>query len=158
MKAAIDKVNRKKLWKVLEERGINRKLINRIKNIYEETINRVIVGNKCRGVLDRGRTEARMPIEPTPVHNIYRGCGGLSKEKTERRCKTGKKENIHFGIRGRPSDDGGDGKRNEENVEKLERYLEEKELTLNADKSKMLVFCRKRKLSKKETGNGRTAR
>lgn len=46
LKAAFDKMNRKKLWKVLEERGINRKLINRIKDIYEETIS-VIIGDKC---------------------------------------------------------------------------------------------------------------
>lgn len=36
-KAAFDNVNGKKLWEILEEKKINRKIIRRLKIIYEET-------------------------------------------------------------------------------------------------------------------------
>lgn len=43
---AFDKVERKKLWKILEKRGISRKLIQIIKNIYSFNKNRVISHNR----------------------------------------------------------------------------------------------------------------
>lgn len=36
-KAEFDNVNRKKLWEILEEKKINRKIIKWLKKIYEET-------------------------------------------------------------------------------------------------------------------------
>lgn len=38
LKAAFDNVDREKLWRILEDKNINRKLIRRIQEIYEETI------------------------------------------------------------------------------------------------------------------------
>jgi len=43
LKAAFDKVDRKILWKAMEEKGIRRGLIERVKKIYEQTKNAVRV-------------------------------------------------------------------------------------------------------------------
>ncbi|XP_053989911.1 uncharacterized protein LOC128882350 [Hylaeus volcanicus] len=41
LKAAFDKVNRTKLWKVMEQRGVRKGLIERSKELYEETSNTI---------------------------------------------------------------------------------------------------------------------
>jgi len=64
LKAAFDKVDRKILWKAMEETGIRRGLIERIKEIYEQTKNTVGVhGNKP--VLDEKRSETRSKTVPS---------------------------------------------------------------------------------------------
>jgi len=39
LKAAFDKIDRKILWRAMEERGIRRGLIERVKDIYQQTKN-----------------------------------------------------------------------------------------------------------------------
>jgi len=43
LKAAFDIVNRKKLWTIMKSKGINRHLIRKMEEIYEETISTVLI-------------------------------------------------------------------------------------------------------------------
>lgn len=47
IKAAFDSLNRGKLWEIMERRGVNRTLRERIREVYVETENRVRVGMEC---------------------------------------------------------------------------------------------------------------
>lgn len=99
-----------------------------------------------RGVLDRKSTEARMPIELIPVHNIYRGCGGFSKEKTEDGdARLGKRRIYTLAYVDDLAMMAETKREMKKMLKSLERYLEEKELILNADKSKMLI-CKKKRI------------
>ena len=64
LEKAFDSVPREKLWKVLEERGINQKLLRVIKNVYNNNENRVIQQSKMS--------------EPFTTHEGLRQGGGLS--------------------------------------------------------------------------------
>lgn len=45
-RTAFDSLDRKLLWKALEERGISKELRERIREVYEKTIYKVKVGRK----------------------------------------------------------------------------------------------------------------
>lgn len=107
-----------------------------------------------RGVLDRGSTEARMSslLFITFIADVK----DFLKKRQNGGARLGKRRIYTLAY----VDDlamAETKKEMKKMLKSLERYLEEKELTLNADKSKMF-FVRKRELSKKGTGNGRTAR
>ncbi|XP_044764507.1 uncharacterized protein LOC123321067 [Coccinella septempunctata] len=46
---AFDRVKRRKLWKILEERGMNKKIVRLVKNVYELNRNRIISHNRTSG-------------------------------------------------------------------------------------------------------------
>jgi len=65
LKAAFDKVDRKILWKAMEERGIRRELIERVKEIYEQTKNAVKVhGNTTNWFETRKEERQGCPLSP----------------------------------------------------------------------------------------------
>lgn len=37
LKAVCDRIDREKLWRIMEEKGINNKMIGRVKKMYENT-------------------------------------------------------------------------------------------------------------------------
>jgi len=41
LKAAFDNVDRERLWRIMEEKGVNRGLIKRIESLYKETDTRI---------------------------------------------------------------------------------------------------------------------
>lgn len=45
-RAVFDSIDRKLLWKMLEERGVSQELRERIKKVYEETICKVRANGK----------------------------------------------------------------------------------------------------------------
>lgn len=146
LKAAFDKVNRKKLWKVLEERGINRKLINRIKDIYEETINMVIIGDKCteefwtEGALRQGCLLSSL-LFITFIADVE----DFLKKRQNGGARLGKRRIYTLAYVDDLAMMAETKKEMKKMLKSLERYLEEEELTLNADKSKMF-FCKKKRI------------
>ena len=46
LKSAFDKVSRGDLWKSMKETGIRKGIVERIKELYEETENRLRIGDK----------------------------------------------------------------------------------------------------------------
>ena len=46
LKSAFDKVSRGDLWKSMKETGIRKGVVERIKELYEETENRLRIGDK----------------------------------------------------------------------------------------------------------------
>lgn len=49
IKSAFDSVDRGVLWRALEERGVSEELLERLKEVHENTANRVRVGGKMGG-------------------------------------------------------------------------------------------------------------
>jgi len=65
LKAAFDKIDRKILWRTMEEKGIRRGLIERVKKIYEQTKNAVKVhGNTTNWFGTRKGVRQRCPLSP----------------------------------------------------------------------------------------------
>jgi len=63
LKAAFDKVDRKILWRAMEERGIRRGLIERVKEIYEQTKNAIRVhGNTTNWFRTRKGVKQECPV------------------------------------------------------------------------------------------------
>lgn len=54
LKIAFDKINKGKLWENLKEKGIDRKLVSKIEEIYKETRCRVTVNKKESEVFNKG--------------------------------------------------------------------------------------------------------
>lgn len=79
IRATFDKVDRELLWKNMKEQGISERLIERIKDIYKETMTRVISGNKVieRFQNHREGTKTRLPAKPTTLYNIFGRCKGI---------------------------------------------------------------------------------
>ena len=46
LKSAFDRVSRGDLWKSMKETGIRKGIVERIKELYEETENRIRIGDK----------------------------------------------------------------------------------------------------------------
>lgn len=63
VRAIFDKIDRKLLWKNMKEQGISERLIERIKDIYKETMTRVISGNEVTEKFQNHRegTKTRLP-------------------------------------------------------------------------------------------------
>lgn len=61
LKAAFDNVDRRKLWDILEEKGINQKIISRLMDIYEDTETAV-------------RTEERLARFFRTTKGVRQGC------------------------------------------------------------------------------------
>jgi len=83
LKAAFDKVDRKILWKAMEERSIRRGLIERVKEIYEQTKNAVrVYGN----ITDWFWTRKGVRISPKPatLWPCNSRCEGGDEERTSR--------------------------------------------------------------------------
>lgn len=59
---AFDIINRKKLWSMLREKGINNHLVNRNEEIYKEIINKVLYRRETfKRFLDGIWSKGRMP-------------------------------------------------------------------------------------------------
>lgn len=96
MKAALDTVNRKKLWQNMRGKRMDLTLAKRIEEIYKEAKNRVQVGKfKDRSVLDQKRPKTRLLLKLTIVCNIYIGDRRLLEKNTRRKNYCRNEENIH---------------------------------------------------------------
>jgi len=67
LKAAFDKVDRRKMGEMLRKAEVRERLRNRIMETYEETKSIVRVGNRKSEVLDKQWRKARMPAKSTVI-------------------------------------------------------------------------------------------
>lgn len=153
LRAAFDKVEGKKLWERLKVKNINEHLIRRIKDLYEET--KVTIRTR-QGMTSMFKTtkEVRQGCVLSPLlFNLYiadidkymseRGIGGI---------KLGKERIWTLAY----ADDMVIMAKNRETLldmmymNTLRKYLKEKGLILNTEKTKVLVFNRKRKEKKEK--------
>ncbi|XP_051167789.1 uncharacterized protein LOC127285695 [Leptopilina boulardi] len=144
-KAAFPSVNRGVLWRVMRERGINQELIERVKELYEDTRERVRIGEELGEVFWLGRgLRQGCPLSPI-LFNL------LMADLEERMAKRGK-GGVILG-KGRIytlayADDVVLLADNESGMKLLlkefERYVREIDLNVNKEKTKVMIF-RKRK-------------
>ena len=93
MKAAFDKLKREEIWRKMEEMKIEEGLIERIKEIYEDTRCEIEIGRKVVGAF---RTEKGVRQTPTQPNLIQHSISGYRKgdeksasgePKTKGKCK-----------------------------------------------------------------------
>lgn len=148
LRAAFDSVNREKLWEMMERKGIRRWLIRRIKEIYEEVRVAVRVGeNMTREFWTTGgvRQGCILTMSPT-LFSLYI-------VDMEERLK----ETLAAGVRVGGSrfcslayaDDVVILAVSEAGMRQVMIYLEERKLTLNVAKTKMMIFGNGRGKKKK---------
>ncbi|XP_043468318.1 uncharacterized protein LOC122502364 [Leptopilina heterotoma] len=145
IKAVFPSVNRGLLWEVLKERGVEQGLVERIKEFYEDTRERVKIGKKLGKVFWLGRgLRQGCPLSPL-LFNV------LMSDLEEKMYKRGK-GGVILGSKRIFSLAYADDvvlMAEEVNGMKLllnefEKYVREKDLSVNVDKTKVLRF-RKRK-------------
>lgn len=61
---AFDRVPRTNIWKWLQEKNMNKKLIRTVQSLYKKK-------HEVRNIHHKGRSKARRWVKPTIVHNIY---------------------------------------------------------------------------------------
>lgn len=137
LKAAFDKVKRQRLWQIMRKYGIREKLIEVIENMYEETTCKIKLKDKCtERFWTRKGLRQGCPLSPllflifiADIEEFLkkRGNGGvytLAYADDLAIIATTEKELKRM-------------------IKTTEKYLEEKEMILNAEKSKVMVFSRR---------------
>lgn len=138
---AFDKVNREKMSKIMEEKGINKTLRTRIDEIFKETRSRVRVNRKLSEKFwTTRRLRRECPLSPT-LFSLYTA-------DLEEKMRKGQAEGVV--IRREKfwslayADDMVLLARNQQDLKemigRLKIYLERQDLILNAEKSKVLIF------------------
>ncbi|XP_051161831.1 uncharacterized protein LOC127281899 [Leptopilina boulardi] len=145
LKAAFPSVNRGILWKVLKERGIEDGLIERIKQLYEDTKERVKIGNRLGREFWLGRgLRQGCPLSPILFNMLIadleermrkRGKGGVI-------LRNGRIYTLAY------ADDVVLMAEDENGMKLLmnefEKYVREKDLRVNVEKTKVLRFRKKK--------------
>lgn len=143
LKAAFDKVNREKLWKKMREYGIDKRLIKIIERMYQETTCRIKVGEKCTRKFWTGKgLRQGCPLSPLLFLIMIADVEEYLRKRMNGGVSLGRRRIYTLAY----ADDLAVLATNEEDMKQmlksLERYFKEKDMTLNANKSKVLVFCR----------------
>lgn len=143
LKAAFDKVNRQMLWQKMRKYGINGKLIKVIENIYQETTCRIKVGVKSTRKFWTGKgLRQGCPMSPLLFLILIadveffkkRGNGGVS---------IGRSRIYTLAYADDLAVMATEEKELRKMLKSLEKYFKEKEMILNVEKSKVLIFCKK---------------
>ena len=151
-RAAFDRIVREKLWETMENAGIGIDLVNRTREIYTETRNKIKVGEEMsRAFWTEEGVRQDCPLSPTLFTNFIADI----EEEWEKTCGmvVGKEKFWTLSY----ADDivllANEEKEIKEMMRRLEKYLDRKKLVLNESKSKMMVFGKGRGRKKKETWN-----
>jgi hypothetical protein len=156
LSSAFDNVDRKKLWEILERKNINSRIIERIKEIYRDT--KAAIRTK-EGLLEQFKTNKGVRqgcvLSPT-LFNLYvaeldeclekRGVGGLKLGK-ERVWVLAYADDLVLLAKNREA--------MLDMMRTLEGFLRERNLKLNSEKSKMMVFNKERRKKKMKWEWGR---
>lgn len=144
LKAVFDMVNRQMLWQKMRKYLINGKLIKVIENIYQETTCRIKVGVKSTRKFWTGKgLRQGWPMSPllfliliADVEEFFkkRGNGGVS---------IGRSRIYTLAYADDLAVMATEEKELRKMLKSLEKYFKEKEMILNVEKSKVLVFWKK---------------
>lgn len=143
LKAAFDRLNRDTLWSMMEKRGVRKELIERVKEIYQETKCRVRVGKKESEVfwIEKGVRQG-CPLSPT-LFNIY--MAGL-----EEHLRAGQEGGVVVGRKKIWSLSYADDvvllAEGEEELRRMirraESYIRRLDLEVSVEKTKVMVFSK----------------
>lgn len=140
MKAAFDNVNRQKLWQTIRNYGIDEKLIRVIRNMYQETTCRIKVKDKCTEKFWTKKGQG-CPLSPL-LFLIFIAEREFIRKRRNGGDTIGRKRFYSLAY----ADDLAILATTEKDLKRilktLKKYLDEKEMILNAEKSKVLVFSR----------------
>ncbi|KAH0816691.1 hypothetical protein GEV33_006099 [Tenebrio molitor] len=141
LKAAFDNVERDLLWEYLRKKGINEHLVTKTEEIYEETISRVRVdGRVSECVKTYKGVRQGCPLSPSlfaafigDIEEMFRKgqAGGVVVGK-EKVWSLAYADDLVVLAR--------EEKGMKEMLGNMEKYMRRKKLTVNVEKSKMMVF------------------
>ena len=144
LKAAFDTVCREKLWEVMEEAGIGKFLIERIKELYTETKSCVRVGEeKTEDFWTKKGVRQGCLLSPA-LFNIY--IANLEEKLKERNIGGIKIGNVRTWSLAYADDMALLAEGREAMIDMLEtmrRFFRKRELILSTEKTKVMVFGRK---------------
>ena len=141
LKAALDSVDRRILWEAMEKRGVRAGLMERVREIYGDTISRVKVGGEIgESFWTAKRLRQGCPISPI-LFNL------LTADMDEE-LRKGKWGGVEVGQRRTCAlayaDDMVVMAEREEEIEsmirRMEKYMEKKRLEVNVEKTKVIRF------------------
>ncbi len=151
LKAAFDMVNRERLWQIMKDMGISKTLIERIREIYRETENRIRVnGETSMNFWTKKGVRQGCPLSPT-LFSLYIA-------KLEENLRKAQMGGVTLGKTKiwslQYADDivllAKTGKEIREMMKTLQTFLRRRELQMNVEKTKMMVFRKAVGRSKKE--------
>lgn len=160
LKAAFDKVDRKELWKALEEGGTRNTLIERIKKIYKSTKNAVRVRGKMSFWTEKGVRQG-CPLSPVLFLLLIADVENEMGKGQIGGVQIGKSRIWSLAIHGRPGPIGKKRRGNDRVDSKNEKIHKKKEV---ADEHRKIENCllqkrgRKKKEDSMEVGRRRDRR
>jgi hypothetical protein len=141
LKAAFDNVERDLLWEYLRKKEINEHLVTKIEEIYEETISRVRVDGRVSECFKTYKgVRQGCPLSPSlfaafigDIEEMFRkGQAGGVVEGKEKVWSLAYADDLVVLAR--------EEKGMKEMLGSMEKYMRRKKLTVNVEKSKMMVF------------------
>jgi len=149
LKAAFDRIDRNKLMEVLRRGGVKEELVRGIERIYKETIVTIRTGEGLTRSFKTAKGVRQGCVMSPLLFNIYmaeleerferRGIGGVG-VGNNRVWNLAYADDLVILAKNREA--------MLDMLQTLKRFLKERDMELNTEKSKMLVFNRKRKEKK----------
>jgi hypothetical protein len=141
LKAAFDNVERDLLWEYLRKKGINEHLVTKIEEIYEETISRVRVDGRVSECFKTYKgVRQGCPLSPSLFAAFIGDIEEMFRKGQAGGVVVGKEKVWSLAY----SDDlvvlAKEEKGMKEMLGNMEKYMRRKKLTVNVEKSKMMVF------------------
>ncbi|KAH0821274.1 hypothetical protein GEV33_001517 [Tenebrio molitor] len=141
LKAAFDNVERDLLWEYLRKKGINEHLVTKIEEIYEETISRVRVGGRVSECFKTYKgVRQGCPLSPSLFAAFIGDMEEMFRKGQAGGVVVGKEKVWSLAY----ADDlvvlAKEEKGMKEMLGNMEKYMRRKKLTVNVEKSKMMVF------------------
>lgn len=155
LKVAFDNVDRERLWRIMEEKEIGGGLIKKIESIYKETDTRIRTKDGItQGFITKKGVRQGCVLSPA-LFSLYvadldkelekRNIGGVELGKNRIRSLAYANDMVLMAK---------NKKALEDMSKTLKRFLKEKRLELNVEKTKVMVFNRMgRRKKKKKSGN-----
>lgn len=142
LKAAFDKVPRELLWKVMEQRGVRRGLIERIKEVYETTRNVVRANGESTAFWTTSGIRQGCPLSPTLFTIFISDLEEYLAKAQSGGVVIGRKKFWSLAYADDVVAVATTEKELREMISRLIQYFDRRELVLNVEKSKILKFSK----------------